>query len=280
MQSPVFFPGSTVSAPHQFIQNCNKFSEPVPCPALPNCRSNVSPVQTTNTRQPSTEQLKPMLLAPSTYSDLPLPLLYETNGNASNFHGQYLMTPPQMVRPNLVPATQQETDCSHLTAYNISEQPRNSTNQVIHKTIPETFAKQQAESWFQQQQQQGDETQILELLDNILPLVTHQSHQAVNEASVPLLPPPSSRESVTAPIQTVSTAADVQCQEGKQVIQCSQNICTFYICEIILYLGNLGKVLCCIKKFITHNFMTGTDRHAYTPLTLKQNAQGGRKIIN
>jgi hypothetical protein len=237
MQTPVFVQGSTVSAPTQFIQNCNNFSEPVPCAALPKRRRNISPVQTTSTYQPSTEQLNPMLLAPSPYSDMPLPLLYEINDNVSNVHGQYLMKSPQMVRPNLMPTIQQENDYSNLTAYNISERPRNSTNQVTHRTMPEIFVKQQKESWFQQQQQQCDENQILELLNNIQPLITHQSHQDVDEASVPLLPLTSCHDRVTAPIQTVSTTADIQRHAGKKIIQCFQNVCMFCILRGLLIFG-------------------------------------------
>jgi hypothetical protein len=46
---------------------------------------------------------------------------------------------------------------------------------------------------------------------------------------VPLLPLPSSRGRRTTPIKTVFTAAHVQCQKGKQVIQYFQHVCIFCI---------------------------------------------------
>jgi hypothetical protein len=69
-----------------------------------------------------------MLRPPFMYSEMSHPPSYELNSNASNVRGQYCMNSPQMVRPNLASAIKQDTECSHLTAYNTSEQPRNSPN--------------------------------------------------------------------------------------------------------------------------------------------------------
>jgi hypothetical protein len=214
MQTPVFVQGSNIATPNQFFQNSNKFPEPVPCPAVPNHRPNVLPLQTTSTRQPFTAEFKPMLRPPFLYSDVPRPRSYVITGNALNVHGQYIMQPSQMVRPDLAPAIKQETDWSHLEACNFSEQPSNSTYPATHQTMTDIYAKPQKESWFQQKQQHGHENQIMDFLNNIQPLISHQSHQDPDEASVPFMHLPSSHERGTTPIQTVSTAADVQCQRG------------------------------------------------------------------
>jgi hypothetical protein len=211
MQTPVFVQGSNTARANQFFQNSNKFPEPVPCSAVPNHRPNVLPVQTTSTHQPFTEEFKPMLRPPFLYSNVPQPHSYEINSNASNVHSQYLMQPSQMVRTDLAAAIKQETDWSHVAAYDSGERPCNSTNQATQKTMTEIYAKQQKESWFQQQQQQGDENQIMDFLNSI--------HQDVDEAGVSLLHLPSSHNRETTPIKTVSTSADVQCQRGKQIIR-------------------------------------------------------------
>jgi hypothetical protein len=161
-----------------------------------------------------------MLCPTFLYPDMPQPFSYEINGSASNVDGQYLMKSPQMPRPNLVPTIKQETECSHVAAHNISEQPSNSTNQATRSTITEIYDNQQKESSYEQQQQQCNEMQMLDLLNDIPPLIPLQSHQDANKASVQLLPPPSSRGRVITPTQTVSTAADVQYQKGKLIILC------------------------------------------------------------
>ena len=246
MQTPVFVQGSNSATPNQFFQNSNKFPEPLPCPAVPKHRPNVLPVQTTSTRQPFTEELKPMLHPPFLYSNVPQPHSYEINGNASNVHGQYLMQPSQMVRPNLAPAIKQETEWSHLAACNSGERPSNSTNQATHKTMTEVYAKQQKEGWFQQQKEQDDENQIMDFLNNIQPLISHQSHQDVDEASVSLLHLPSSHNRETTPIKAVSTTADVKCQRGKQII-CFRCVCIFCILQCHLIFGQHKHTHTCIS---------------------------------
>jgi hypothetical protein len=257
MQTPVFVQGSNIATPNQFFQNSNKFPEPMLFPAVPKHRPNVLPVQTTSTCQPFTKELKPMLRPPFLYSGMPHPHSYEITGNASNVHGQYHMQPSQMVRPNLAPATKKETEWSHLAAYNSGERPSNSTNRATNQTMTDIYAKQQKESWFQQQQQQGVENQIMDFLNNIQPLTSHQSHQDVDEAAVSLMHLPSSHDRETTPVKTVSTAADVKCQRGKQIIQCFQHVCIFCILQCHLIFGQhthththayiyLLKVLCCI----------------------------------
>jgi hypothetical protein len=217
MQTPVFTQGYNIATPNQFFQNCNKFSEPLPCPAVPNYRPNVLTIQTTSTHQPFTQEFTPMSQPPCLYSDMPWPHPYEIEGNASNVHGQYLMQPSQMVRPNLAPAINEKQEWSDPAACNSGERPSNSTNPATHKTMTEMYVTQQKESWFQQQQQQCDENQIMDLLNNIQPLISHQSHQDVGEASVPLMYLPSSHDTETTTKQTVSTAADVECQRGNKL---------------------------------------------------------------
>jgi len=248
MHTPVFVQGSNTATPSQFFQNSNKFPGPVPCQTVPSHRPNILPVQTTSTHQPLTKEFKPMLRPPFLYSDMPQPHSYEMNGNASNVRGQYLMQPSQMVRPNLAPAIRQETEWSHLAAYNSGERPGNSTNQATQKTMTEIYAKQQKESWFQQQQQQSDEKQFMDFLNNIQPLISHQSHQDVDEASLPLLHLPSSHNSETTPIETVSTSADVQRQKGKQIIQYFQHVCILDFCLTVHHqLGKIKCILCILQ---------------------------------
>jgi hypothetical protein len=220
MQTPVFVQGSNIATPRQFIQNSNRLSASVPYPAFPYCKPNVLPVQTTSTHQPFTEEVKPMLHPLFLYPDMPQPFSCELNGSASNVDGQYLMKLPQMARPNLVPVIKQETEHSHVAAYNTSEQPSNSTNQATCSAITDIYDNQQKESCYEQQQQQCNELQISGLLNEIPPLIPLQSHQDANKASVQLLPPPSSHGTVITPMQTVSTAADVQYQKGKLIILC------------------------------------------------------------
>jgi hypothetical protein len=220
MQTPAFAQRSNIATPNQSFQNSNNFPKPVPCPAVPNGRPDALPVQTTSTRQPLPEQFKPVLHPPFLYCDVPQPHPREIDCNASSVHGQYLMQPSQMVRPNLAPATQQHTEWSHLAACNCSERPSNCTNQVTPKTMTDTYAQQQKECWFQQQQQQGDENQIADFPRNVPLLIPVQSHQDAGKSSVHLLHLPPLHDRETAPIRTVSTAAgDVQCQTGKQIIQ-------------------------------------------------------------
>lgn len=230
------------------------------CPALPKHIPSLLPVQTTSTYQPFTEESQPMLNPPFLY--------YETPHDQS----------PQFVRPNLAPAIKRKKACTQLAACNTSERPRNSTNQVTHRTMTKIYAKQQKESWLQHQQQQCSEHNMLDFLNNIQPPIAHHSHQDAEEASGPLLYLLSSHDRVTTPLQTVSTAAHVQHQKGKQIIQCFQHV-YFAFYSVILYLGNthiyLLKMLCCIKYFITLKFMTETGRHAYKSLTKEK-----RKIIN
>ena len=215
MQTPIFVQGSYISPPSQMnSNNSNQFSAPVPCPAVPNRIPNLLPLQTTSTRQLFTEKSQPMLHPPVLYSDMPHTLSYVENDNASNVHGQYLMQSPQTVRPNLAPVIKQETEYSHLAAYNSDEQPRNSTNQATHKTMTEIYAEGQTES-FQQQQQNDSDHKMLDILNNIQPPISHHSQQDVEEASVPLLHLPSSNDTVTTPTQTVFTAAHIQGQKGK-----------------------------------------------------------------
>jgi hypothetical protein len=279
LQTPVFVQGSNVATPNQFFQNSNKLPEPVPYTALPNHRPIALPEQTTSTCQPFAEEFKPMLPPPFLYSNMPRPHSYEIPGNESNVHGQYLMQPSQMVRPNLAPAIKQDTEWNHLAAYNSREQPSNSANQATHETLAEIYAKQQRDSWFQEQQHQGDENEIMDFLDNVQPLISRQSHQDVDKTSVPLMDLPSCHDRETPPIQTVSTAADELYQKGKQIIQCFQHACIFCILQCHLIFGQnththththiyiyiyiyicLLNILCCIKNFITHKFMTQTGR--------------------
>lgn len=221
MKTPVFSQGSNISPPNQFIHSSNQFSAPVSCSPVPNYIPNVSPVQKTSTRQPFTEESQPMLHSPFLYSDMPHALSYAK----TNVHGQHLMQSPQIVRPNLAAAIQQEIERSHLAAYNTCERPRNSTDQATHETMTEIYAEQQKKSWLQQQQQQCGEYEMLDLLNNIQPLISHGSQQNVEDASVPLLHLASSHDRVTT--QTVPTAAHVQCQKGKQIVKCFQHVCIF-----------------------------------------------------
>ena len=231
MQTPVYVQGSNIATPNQFLQNSNKLLKPVPFPALPNHRHNALPVQTTSTCQPFTEEFKPMLHPTFLYSDMPQPHSYEINGNASNVHGQYLMEPSPMVSPNLVPVKKQETEWSHLAAGNSSDGLSNSTNQATLKSMTEKYAKQEKESCFQQQQQQGDGNQIMDFV------ICHQSHQDVNETSVPVMNLPTFHDRETTPVHTVSTATDVQYEGGKQIIQCLQHVCIFCILQCHLIFG-------------------------------------------
>jgi hypothetical protein len=250
MQTPVFVQGSNVATPSQFIQNSNRFSEPVPSPAYPYRTPIVLPVQTTSTRQPFTEEVKPILRPTFLYPDMPQPYAYQINGIASNVHGQYLMKSPQMVRPNLAPAIKQEVEHSHVAAYNTSERPNNSTNQATCTTMTQIYAKQQKESCCQQQQQQCDEIQIFDLLNNIPPLIPLSSHQDVDEASLPLLPLPSSHDRVAMPMQTVSTAADVQYQEGKLIILCFHHVCIFCTLQCNLTFGQYTHTRARARVFV------------------------------
>jgi hypothetical protein len=149
---------------------------------------------------------------------------------------------------------------------------------MAHKIKREIYAKQQEESWFQQQQQQYDKNQFLDFLNNVQPLISHQSHQDADNANVPLPHLPSSYDGVTTPVQTVSTPADVKFQKSKKMCM---NILHFTMSSYIWAIHThthiyiyLIKVLCCIKNFITHKCMTETDRHAYKSLTLKAEGRG------
>ena len=141
------------------------------------------------------------------HSDMTQPFSYDIGSNASNVHGQYPMKSVQMVRPNLAPATKQDTEPSQLAAYNTGEQPTNSTNQATHTPMTDIYTKQQKEFCFQQKEQQCDENQILEFLNIIEPQSSHQSHQDVDEGSVTLLHLPSSHNIVKPPIQTVCSCS-------------------------------------------------------------------------
>jgi hypothetical protein len=120
-RTPVFFQGSHISPPSQFIHNTNQFSAPVPCTAVPISNPYVPHVQTTSTCRLCTVESQLMLRPLFLYSDKAHTLPNTTNANASNVHGQYLMQSPQNVRPNWAPAIKQETECSHLAVYNTSE---------------------------------------------------------------------------------------------------------------------------------------------------------------
>jgi len=236
MQTPVFVHGYNIGTPNQFFQKSNKLPELVPCSTLPKCRPSALPVRT-STCQPFTEEFKPMLRPPFSYSDMPQLYSYESNGNASNVHGQYLMEPSQMVRPNLAPAIKQMTEWTDPAACNSCERPSNRTNQVTNRTMTEIYAKELKESCFQQQQQQGDENQMMDFLNNIEPQISHQSHQDADETSVPLMHLPASHGREITPINILSTAADVQYQRGKQITLCLQYVCIFCIlqCHLIFW---------------------------------------------
>jgi len=237
MPTPVFAMGSNISNPSQFIQNNYKFSAPVPCSVLPDKTPDVLPVPTTSTRQPFIEESEPMSHETSLDSYMIQLPSYEISSIASNIHGQYLMESVQMVTPNLVPATKQDTKRGQIAAHNTAEQQRNNNNQATCRPITETYAKQQKESWFQQKQRQCDENQISDFLKNIEPQSYLQSHQDVDKGRVPLYQLPSSHYRVQTPIQTVSTAADMQWQIGKQIIQCFQHVCIFCILQCQLLFG-------------------------------------------
>jgi len=233
MQTPVFDQESNISPPSQCICNSNQFSAPESRPVVPNDIPNLFPVQTTSTHQPFTEESQPMLHPPLLHSDMPHTLSYVKNANTSNVHCHHLNQSPQIFIPNLAPAIQQENECSHLAACNTSERPRNSTNQATHETMTEIYAEQQEESWLQQQQQQCGGHKMLDLVNNIQPLIADHSHQDAEEASMSLRFLLSSHDTV----QTVSIAEHVQCQEGKQIIQCFLHVCIFYILQCHLIFG-------------------------------------------
>jgi hypothetical protein len=215
MQTPVFVQESYISPPSQMnSNNSNQFSAPVPCPAVPNRLPKLIPLQTTSTHQLFTEESQPMLHPPVLYCDMPHTLSYVENDNASNVHGQCLMQSPQTVRPNLAPVINQETEYSHLGAYNSHEQPRNYMNQATHKTMREIYAEGQTES-FKQQQQNDSDDKMWDFLNNIQPPISYHSQQDLEEASVPLLHLPSSNDTATTSTQTVFTAAHIQGQKGK-----------------------------------------------------------------
>ena len=222
-QTPEFVQGSNISPPSQLIYKSNQSFTTMSCPAVPNLTSKLIHTQSTSTYQPFTEESQPMLHPPSVYYDMPH---YVKNANTSNDHCQYLKQSPRIVRPNLAPAIQQANEYSHLAACNTSERPRNSTNQATHKTMTEVYAEQLKEVWLQQQQQQCGEHNLLDLLNNIQPPIAHHSHQDAVEASVPLLFLPSSHDRVRTAIQT-----------GKQIIQCFQHVCIFFILQCHLIFG-------------------------------------------
>jgi hypothetical protein len=192
----VFMPTSVVvqrpnqSASVTNIQHANAFSDtrPVSCPTSPEKKNPalipILPTQRNNT------SLKSMFHLPPPQCDVQQLNSDTTTGVKSDFYGQYVEKPSQMIKPNLVFTATQEINHSHTAESNTVKQPRLTTNQVPYKVMPQVFTQQQQNSCLQQQyvQQQAQEeckkNPPLEVVITVHPQNTQQFQQGLEQVYV------------------------------------------------------------------------------------------------
>jgi hypothetical protein len=238
MPTSAFAQRPNLSSLAKNIQSPNTFSDiqSVSYPALSNHRTTTSLPISPSCRTSTLKHLDPMLFLNSSHSDVPQLNSDTITGIKSDLYHQYAMESPQMVRPDSVSTVTQGIDYNLLAESNVGEQPGVTTNQATYQITPEIFAQREQESWLQQEQQyiqlkeqkQYEEKQLFEFMNSVQPLNTSLLPEDLEQADVPLLPLQYFQETVAPPIQTTSTVADVQYQDGKQVMMPSK---LFVMCE-------------------------------------------------
>jgi hypothetical protein len=180
-----------------------------------------------------------VLLQNYSQSDVPQLNSNAVTGTETDLNHQPTKELPQMVRSNLVSAATQEIDYNLLAETNVGEQSRITPNQVEYRTMPEIFDQEQQESWLQQEQQhnqkqeqkQYEKYQLLNPMNTLQPLNTELLQNDLEQGDVPVFPSPHFQENVYPSIQTTYTVADVQYQEGKQLmmpLKLFMRVCVMY----------------------------------------------------
>jgi len=229
MPTSVFVQRPNLSESAKNIQSPYTFSniQPVSCLKLSKHKTikplPILPIQRTSTPMPSYKHLDPMLLQNYSQSYVPQLNSNAVTGTETDLNHQPTKELPQMVRSNLVSAATQEIDYNLLAETNVGEQSRVTPNQVEYRTMPEIFGQEQQESWLQQEQQHIQEQEQkqyekYQLLKPKKPLNTELLQNDLEQGDVPVFPSPHFQENVSPSIQTTYTVADVQYQEGKQVM--------------------------------------------------------------